>query len=163
MTDTKQATHDFTLTWVLPAAPEDVFRAWTDPGQLDWFYNDGQPVPDAPIELDLRVGGAWRQLMVIDETTSYVTGGVYREIVPGRRLVFAWGAEDGWPDLDPVSLDESPLVTLALEPVEQGTELTLHVEFPGRLPTGRFPVDWFGYAPDGWRVTVDRLAAALER
>src|SRR5215831_14886499 len=60
----------------LDAAPLAEADAWIDPDHLEWFYNDAQPLPDGPIELDLRVGGAWRQQMVIDETTSYVTGGV---------------------------------------------------------------------------------------
>ena len=77
--------------------------AWTDPDQLEWYYNPAQPIPDEPIELDLRVGGVWRQRMVIDEDTAYYTGGVYREIVPGRSLVFAWGATGGWPALDSTS------------------------------------------------------------
>jgi hypothetical protein len=38
-----------------------VFRVSTDPDHLDWFYNDAFPAPTEPIELDLRVGGAWRQ------------------------------------------------------------------------------------------------------
>ena len=101
-------TREFTLTWTLDAPCEDVYRAWTDPDLLGWFYNDQQPTPSEPIELDLRVGGVWRQLMVIDEETSYFTGGLYREIAPDERLVFAWGAADGWPGLDVADLDASP-------------------------------------------------------
>jgi uncharacterized protein YndB with AHSA1/START domain len=56
--------------------------------------------------------------MVIDESTAYVTGGVYREIVHEEKLVFAWGATDGWPKLDPDRLDESPLVTVAFTRVD---------------------------------------------
>jgi uncharacterized protein YndB with AHSA1/START domain len=74
MTSTDQTRRSFTLTWKLDAPPETVFDAWTDPARLGWFYNDQQPVPDEPIELDLRVGGEWRQMMVIDEETSYFTG-----------------------------------------------------------------------------------------
>jgi uncharacterized protein YndB with AHSA1/START domain len=92
MTATDHTPRSFTLTWTLDASPETVFGAWTDPARLDWYYNDRQPIPDEPIELDLRIGGMWRQMMVIDEETSYFTGGVYREIVPNERLVFAWGA-----------------------------------------------------------------------
>jgi hypothetical protein len=72
---------DFTLTWTLDAPPADVFRAWTDPEQLGWYYNPEYPVPAEPIELDLEFGGVWRQYMVIDDETAYFTGGVYREIV----------------------------------------------------------------------------------
>ena len=94
----------FTLTWTLDSSPAEIFRAWTDPDHLEWFYNDTMPIPPDPIELDLRVGGVWRQRMVIDATTNYVTGGVYLEIVPDTKLVYAWGATDGWPELDPENL-----------------------------------------------------------
>ena len=127
MTDTERA---YTLTWTLDAPRADVFRAWTDPAHLDWFYNDQNPVPAEPIELDLRVGGVWRQKMVISERTAYFTGGVYREIVPDEKLVFAWGAMGGWPELDPDRLDDSPQVTVSFAQVGTQTELTVSVELP---------------------------------
>ena len=91
MNTTSVAAYEFTRTWTFAAPPAEVFRAWTDPERLGWFYNDAQPIPKEPIEVDLRVGGAWRQLMVISEETAYYTGGVYREIVPDEKLVFSWG------------------------------------------------------------------------
>ena len=103
MTNTEHATREFTLTWTLDAPPADVFQAWTDPDHLDWFYNDAQPVPAEPIELDLRVGGVWRQQMVLDETTAYPTGGVYREIVRDEKLVFSWGAPAASPNSTPTA------------------------------------------------------------
>jgi uncharacterized protein YndB with AHSA1/START domain len=163
MTTTEHTPRDFTLTWTLDAAPADVFRAWTDPDHLDWFYNDHQPRPGLPIELDLRVGGAWRQQMVIDESTSYVTGGIYREIVPDETLVFAWGATDGWPKLDPDRLDDSPLVTVTVVRENGGTALTVHVELPAHLSEESVQEWWSMGVRDGWRDTVDRLVAALAR
>jgi uncharacterized protein YndB with AHSA1/START domain len=151
----------FTLTWTLDAPCADVFQAWTDPDHLGWYYNPDQPIPSEPIELDLRVGGEWRQRMVIDEDTSYVTGGIYREIVPEERLVFAWGATDGWPQLDPDRLDESPQVTVVFEQTDGRTELTVHVQLPENLPDDGVP-NWWSYVQDGMRETVDRLAAALD-
>jgi uncharacterized protein YndB with AHSA1/START domain len=152
----------FTLTWLLDAPPETVFGAWTDPARLGWFYNDQQPIPDEPIELDLRVGGAWRQMMLIDEETSYFTGGVYREIVPNERLVFAWGATDGWPALDLDDLDRSPQVTLRLKQTSSGTKMTLHVELPADLPDDGVP-QWWPMFRGGMKDTVDRLAAELNQ
>lgn len=160
MTTTDHAARDFTLTWTLDASAETVFGAWTDPERLGWYYNDAQPIPDEPIELDLRVGGVWRQMMVIDEETSYFTGGVYREIVPNERLVFAWGATDGWPKLDLDDLDGSPQVTLDLIRTSEGTELTLHVALPADLPDDGVP-GWWPMVRGGWSDTVDRLAAEL--
>jgi uncharacterized protein YndB with AHSA1/START domain len=159
MTDANPAQREFTLTWTLDAPPAEVFRAWTDPDHLQWFYNDEHPVPTEPIEVDLRVGGAWRQRMVIDPGTAYVTGGVYREIVSDKKLVFAWGAPDGWPELDPERLDDSPLVTVTLTEADGGTQMSVRVE----LPDGTFEKsaqEWLAVR-DGWRDTVDRLAAAF--
>jgi uncharacterized protein YndB with AHSA1/START domain len=152
--------HEFTLSWKIAAPPADVFRAWTDPEQLLWYYNPDYPTPDEPIELDLRVGGVWRQRMIVDDDTAYVTGGVYREIVPDEKLVFSWGATGGWPELDPERLDDAPLVTVTLAGNDAGTELTLHVEVPAGMDE-RIPETWFAHIRDGWRETVDRLEAQL--
>ena len=161
MTDTNGTHREFTLTWTLDASPTDVFQAWTDPGQLDWFYNDQQPIPSEPIELDLRVGGVWRQKMVIDEGTAYFTGGVYREIVPDEKLVFAWGATDGWTELDLDRLDDSPQVTVTFDKAAGHTAMTLHVVVP--VTRDQDLSGWWSHARDGWRDTVDRLAADLSR
>jgi len=162
MTSTDHTPRSFTLTWTLDAPPETVFGAWTDPARLGWFYNPEQPIPDEPIELDLRVGGVWRQMMVIDDETSYFTGGVYREIVPNERLVLAWGATDGWPQLDLEDLDQSPQVTLRLKQTSSGTKMTLHVELPADLPDDGVP-GWWPMFRGGMKDTVDRLAAELNR
>jgi uncharacterized protein YndB with AHSA1/START domain len=162
MTTTDSMQREFTLTWTLDAPASQVFRAWTDPGHLGWYYNPAQPIPTEPIELDLRVGGVWRQKMVIDEDTAYFTGGIYREIVADEKLVFAWGATDGWPKLDPDLLDESPLVTLTFEERDGRTELTVHVELPANLPDDGVP-GWWSYVEHGMRETVDRLAAEIVR
>jgi uncharacterized protein YndB with AHSA1/START domain len=163
MTNTDRTRRDFTLTWTLDAPPAEVFRAWTDPDHLGWFYNDNNPMPSEPIELDLRVGGSWRQQMVIDGSTAYVTGGVYREIVRDEKLVFAWGAADGWPKLDPDQLDDSPLVTVTFNHVHGSTQMNLHVELPASLSEDRVQEWWSIGIRDGWRDTVDRLAAELAR
>ena len=162
MTTTDRTGSEFTLSWTLDAPPADVFRAWTDPAHLGWYYNDQQPTPTEPIELDLRVGGTWRQYMVIDDSTAYFTGGVYLEIVPDERIVFAWGATDGWPKLDLDRLGDSPVVTVTLDRVGARTGLTLHVELPPDLADDGLR-QWWSMIRDGWRDTVDRLAAQFER
>lgn len=163
MTNTDRPRRDFTLTWELDAPPAEVFRAWTDPDHLHWFYNDDNPTPNEPIEVDLRVGGAWRQQMVIDESTAYVTGGVYREIVPDEKLVFSWGATGGWPELDPTHLDDSPLVTVLLSQAEGRTAMTVHVELPESLSEDQVHAWWSRGIREGWRDTVERLVARFAR
>ncbi len=163
MTTTQHTPREFTLTWTIDASPETVFLSWTDPDRLGWYYNDGQPTPTEAIELDLRVGGVWRQLMVIDEDTSYFTGGIYREIVPNERLVYAWGATGGWPRLDPDNLDESPQVTDRPDRERRsGPRWSSTCELPAELPDDGVPA-WWPMVENGFRDTIDRLAAALGR
>jgi uncharacterized protein YndB with AHSA1/START domain len=83
--------------------------------------------------------------------------------VPDERLVFAWGATDGWPNLDSEQLDDSPLVTVTLSAVGDRTEMTVHVELPARLSEDRVQEWWSMGIRDGWRDTVDRLAARVAR
>lgn len=141
-------------------APRDVvFRAWTDPTWLGWFAGPNSP-QDNPITVDLRVGGAWRLLMVEDEERSYVTGGVYREIVRPERLVFSWGAVDGWPRLDPDRPGDTPLITVTLEDRDGGTEMTFRIELADHL-TDEEVRGWFEMGiRDGATQTLDRLTPA---
>ena len=146
----------FTLTRTINAPRERVFAAWTEPAELDWFFSDpGAHNPAA--EVDLRAGGEWRQLMVIDELDSYVTGGRYRLVVPGEKLVFAWGAEGGWPELD----DDAPVVTVALVEIDGHTEMTVTVSLPETLTQEQVGEQLATGMEAGWNQTVDRLVAQL--
>lgn len=148
----------FTLTRLLDVPREVVFAAWTDPAHLGWFFNPDNPTT-VPIELDLRVGGAWRQKMVIDEDTQYFTGGIYREISPFERLSFFFGAVGGWPDVDPQRLDDALLVTIDLATVGAGTEMTLTLDLPDHLSEEKVR-EWLATGMRvGWGQTIDRLAA----
>ena len=85
-----------------PVAPEKVWRAWTDPKALgQWFRPDASfSIPAA--EADVRVGGRFRILMLDAKDEAFDLTGVYREVVPGRKLVMTWGwknqptHEQGW-------------------------------------------------------------------
>ncbi|WP_158603938.1 SRPBCC family protein [Cryobacterium tepidiphilum] len=147
----------FSLTRILDAPPSHVFRAWTDPARLGWFFNPHQPIPNDPIEVDPSVGGTWRQRMVVEDATVYTTGGIYREIVPDERLVFAWGAVDGWPELDPDDLDAGPNVTVTFTPVGEATRMTVTVTVADSVPDP-FAQEWLARGiREGWSDTIDRL------
>ena len=63
-----------------------VYRAWTTPELVKrwWSGNRGEMTI---AEIDLRVGGAWRYVMVTDEGIQVAFHGEYREIVPNERIV----------------------------------------------------------------------------
>jgi len=147
-------THGFTINRTLGATPDVVYSAWTEAEHLDhWFAN---LPPQMPTTVDLRIGGAWRLQMRETEDHAYVTGGIYRELEPGARLSFIWGAPGGFPDLDQLG-EQAPLVTVTLTDAAGGTDLTVQVSLPAHLSEAEAQ-EWFdlGIEP-GWRQTIDRL------
>ena len=158
MAQTYDLERGFTLTRMLDAPPEMVWQAWTEPKYLDWFFNPDTR-PSHPTSVDLRIGGAWRQHMVIDAGTQYITGGIYREIVPNRKLVFAWGASGGWPDTDEPG---GPEVTVELTPVGQQTRMDLALRLPDQLTETQVQ-DWMDKGIErGMTMTIDRLVQRFQ-
>jgi uncharacterized protein YndB with AHSA1/START domain len=84
--------HVLRMERAFKAPPARVFAAFTDPKQFaQWWGPEGM---DCPVcELDLRVGGRWRTC-VQGREGGHCMSGVYREIVPPRRLTFTWAWEE---------------------------------------------------------------------
>ena len=63
-----------------------VYRAWTTPDLVRrwWNANRGEVTV---AEIDLRVGGRWRYVMVTEDGLEVGFHGEYREIVPNERIV----------------------------------------------------------------------------
>jgi uncharacterized protein YndB with AHSA1/START domain len=70
-----------------------VFRAWIDPKQAVHWYGPKDFAVDI-IEMDVRVGGAWRKRMRSPEGVDYWRHGIYREVVEPARLVFTYVSDD---------------------------------------------------------------------
>jgi uncharacterized protein YndB with AHSA1/START domain len=78
-----------------------VYRAWTEPDLVArWWAGDHGKVTS--ITSDLRVGGAWRWAMDANAGFEVAFRGVYREIVPGERIVRTEIFE-GMPDAEAVT------------------------------------------------------------
>ena len=150
----------YTIDRTFAAPPSTVYRAWTDPAHLGWFFS-GEPGVTEPTTVDLRVGGQWRQHMVLPGGEAYVTGGVYRELEPHQRIVFTWGAVGGWPDLDLDRLDDFPLATIDLRPDGDSTHMTFTFSLPAQWTDEEVTAAFDTGMRDGWRITIDRLAEQL--
>ena len=63
-----------------------VFRAWTEPDLIRrwWHANRGEI---KSVDVDFRVGGTWRYVMVAHGDIEVAFHGEYLEIVPDERLV----------------------------------------------------------------------------
>jgi uncharacterized protein YndB with AHSA1/START domain len=69
------------------AAPRHlVFKAWTTPDLVKRFWA-GHRGRMTVADIDLRVGGRWRYVMVTNDGHEIAFHGEYREIVPNERLV----------------------------------------------------------------------------
>jgi uncharacterized protein YndB with AHSA1/START domain len=63
-----------------------VYRAWTTPELVKRWWS-GHQGEMTIVEIDLRVGGRWRYVMVADGGHEVAFHGEYREIVPDERIV----------------------------------------------------------------------------
>ena len=85
-----------------------VYRAWTTPDLVKrwWSGNRGETTI---AEIDLRVGGTWRCVVVTEDGFEAAFRGEYREIVPNERIV-ATEVYEGIPEgeaLNTVTFDEA--------------------------------------------------------
>ena len=137
-----------TLTRRYPVAPEKVWRAWTDPEAIKRWYGPGPGEPVSAAEVDLRVGGRYRIVFGGADGSAHECAGVYREIVPNRKLVFTWR----WPRTTPERIS---LVTLTFRQAGRETELGLrHEEF--------FDETARDGHQQGWTGSLEKLAAFLQ-
>ena len=104
-----------------PVAPEKVWRAWTDPQALKRWWGPAPGEPVSLAELDVRVGGRFRIVFGGPQGTEHECAGVYREVLPHRKLVFTWC----WPNSTP---ERVSLVTVLFHPDGGGTELEFRHE-----------------------------------
>ena len=123
----------FDKTVFLPLDPDAVFELITQPERLRRWKT-------VAARVDLRVGGEYRWTIV----PGHSAAGTYKEIEPGKRVVFTWGWE-GAPDLPP----GASTVSITLDAVEGGTNLRLVHE-------GLTDEQAASHA-EGWNHYLDRL------
>jgi len=126
-------------------APRDrVYRAWTDPAQLkEWWGPEG--VRTRKFEATARIGGKYRWDLLNQEGEEMTVFGEYRELVPGKKIVFTWqwDDDDAWKNI-------SSVVTVELSDRDGGTELRLtHEQLPSEESRDRHN--------EGWSSVLDRL------
>ena len=126
----------FTKTVQLPVDVDAAFALITQHERLRRWQT-------VSAQVDLRVGGGYRWTV----TPGHITEGTYREIEPGKRVVFGWG----WAGSDDLAPDSST-VTITLEPTNDGTAVTLVHE-------GLTAEQEVGHA-EGWNHFLGRLEEA---
>jgi uncharacterized protein YndB with AHSA1/START domain len=96
-----------------------VYRAWTEPELVGrwWSGNRGEVTV---AEVDVRVGGTWRYVMVTDDGFEAAFHGEYREIVPNERIV-ASEIYEGMPEVEALN-------TVTFAEADGRTTLTMLVQ-----------------------------------
>ena len=79
-----------TLRRRFDAAPAKVWRAWTQPQALKRWFGPAEIVSVPVAEIDLRVGGGFRVVLLSEDGERHEVRGRYLELVPERKLVFDW-------------------------------------------------------------------------
>jgi len=142
------ATPVLSMERTFDASVDRVFRAWSDPGELaQWAW--GSLGNDVNAEVDLRVGGTYRITTSQPGQPTLEFEGIYKDIVPDRRLVYSlhWDAPMGYeaPDervtVEFVGRGEQTQVTFVHEGVPEGIARDTHEK--------------------GWANTFDTLAQHL--
>jgi uncharacterized protein YndB with AHSA1/START domain len=121
------------ITRIIPAPRQEVFEAWTNAESVkQWMCPEGSSV--SFVELDVRVGGAFRVDMQTDGADTIHTG-IYREIIPPEKLVFTWVSK--------YTHYRESLLTLEFLAYGEATELILlQTQLPDDEATERHTVGW---------------------
>jgi uncharacterized protein YndB with AHSA1/START domain len=103
-----------------------VYKAFTTPELVRrwWHAKRGELTT---CEIDLRVGGKWRYVMVTEDGIEVGFHGEYREIVPNERIV-STEAFEGIPNAD----EHASVNTATFTEVDGRTTLAILVEHPNK-------------------------------
>ncbi len=119
-------------------APRDrVYAAWTDPAQLKKWFGP-KNVKTRNLIADARVGGKFCWDCTDPEGKEVTISGEYRELQPGKKIVFTWQLKEDYFDR------------------EGGTELRLTHE---KLPNEASRDDH----KQGWNSVLDKLEKFLSK
>ncbi len=134
-----------TLKRRFKAPPAKVFAAFADPEKVRLWMGPGE-MKAVIAESDTRTGGRYRWVMQAPNGEQHDVGGVYREVVPNRKLVFTWA----WKSTP----ERESLVTVEIKPDGEGSLLTLtHEQF--------FDEDARDRHQGGWNGALDKMEKLL--
>jgi len=115
---------------------------------MQWFGPAG-PQAVSVADVDVRVGGRYRLVFGGPQGNDHEAAGVYKEVVPNRKLVFSWC----WPRTTP---DRVSQITILLSAQGGGTDMEFRHEqfFDEAARDGHLR---------GWTGTFDKLGVFLQQ
>jgi uncharacterized protein YndB with AHSA1/START domain len=136
------------LTALLRAPPDRVFRMLTEPAELvKWWGPRGTSLLSA--DVDLRVGGGYRFVMQPPEGPSFHLSGQFLSVEPAHGLTYTFVYGEPTPD------DRETVVSLALE--DRGGETAVS------LTQGPFATEErLALHRGGWSDSLARMREVIE-
>lgn len=147
-----ETTFEVNISRYFDAAPDLVYRAFTDPQQLaQWFGPLMFVVPTDTVDVDVRTGGHWRMTMVGKDNPEWraPVNATFTEVVENQLIVGYETAE-------------------SIPGIEDGTKMPLSIEFIPEgdgtrleLRQGPFPEEMREMSAVGWNQSFYKLDALL--
>jgi uncharacterized protein YndB with AHSA1/START domain len=160
-TDTKTSQQVLVINRIFNAPVELVWRSWTNPDHfMRWWGPKNFTCPFC--EIDFHVGSTYLACMRSPEGGNYWSTGVYREIIPMRRIIYTDCFADEKGNIVPASYYGMPgenwpvelLVRVTFEDLEGKTRINLR---HSGIPSGEMAK----LAEQGWNESFDKLAECL--
>lgn len=153
MSSQAAAPHELSVTRLIDASPETVYRVWSE--RLgEWWAPRPYTTPN--VDIDLRPGGrALMGMMAPDGTVMEAgEGGVFLEIMPNRKIVFTSAFTAGWFPADPFMV-----VVVTFDPEGSGTRYTALVRhWTAEQVTNHEAMGFH----EGWGIVAGQLAELAE-
>jgi uncharacterized protein YndB with AHSA1/START domain len=125
-TGTPASKHEIVIVREFDAPRELVWKAWTDPKHVAaWWGPRG--FTTRVDELDLRVGGRTRYVMVGPDGKEYPVTGVYQEIVAPEKFV---STDEFGEDFEGDDLPKGIILTCIFEDLGRRTRMTMRIAHP---------------------------------
>ena len=153
------ARRELTIERTFNAPLETVWRAWTDPAELQkWWGPRG--VTNPTCEWQAEPGGKIYVVMLAGEALGELAGqewpmdGQFKAVEAPNKLVFTSNALIGG---RPILENQ---VTMTLEQIGGQTKMTLHVQVTKVTPEAEGPLSGM---KEGWTQSIDKLSELVEK
>jgi uncharacterized protein YndB with AHSA1/START domain len=147
---------ELVLTRIIDAAPDKLFRAWTEPELMKQWFTP-RPWTTPVIETDVRPGGSSYIVMRGPEGQEFPNRGIYLEVVKNERIVFTDAYVKAW---EP---SEKPFFTGIITFEDLGNGKTKYTARARHWTAAdREAHEKMGFH-DGWGKAADQLAALVAK
>lgn len=145
--------HELTLTRLIDATPDKLFRAWTEPALIKQWFTP-RPWTTPVVETDVRPGGASYILFRGPDGQEFPNRGVYLEVVKNERLVFTDAYTRAW---EP---SEKPFMTVTITFTPENGRTRYHARVVHWTAADREAHEKMGFH-EGWGKATDQLEALV--